>query len=376
MPRFARLNYPGGVFHVIGRCLNDQFFIECAKDRTKYLALLEEASKKCDARVIAYCLMSNHIHLVVRAGEDPLSKLVSSVHTGFGVWKNLQLKRHGPLFSGRFKSPLVDQDQYLLEVVRYVHNNPVRAGVTTWAGNCDWSSHGVYLGLQATPPWMEPDLVLSRFSKDPVRAREAFDLFVREGAAEQRRPELVGCGMDAAARATAGDVGDAWRLSQAIVGSQDFARRVFEESSRRDGFSGHTRTRRFPRRPTAASLILLVCEALELDPREFIDHPRNPRPFLARQILVWLWVRAFKGTQADLARALCCSSARISKWYSEAAKNQVDIAGTVAAILDRLPVDAGLAETGKPVPVQFRLLLDLEGGGDWLGRAPDERWEN
>ena len=82
MSRSARLNYPGGVFHLISRCLNRQSLLDGQTERADYLSLLGQASQYTDARVLAWCVMSNHVHLVVRAGDEPLSRLMRRVHTG------------------------------------------------------------------------------------------------------------------------------------------------------------------------------------------------------------------------------------------------------------------------------------------------------
>ncbi|MCP4601222.1 MAG: transposase, partial [Proteobacteria bacterium] len=83
MPRFARIYYPQGIFHIVSRTFNREFLIAGQEERNYYLGLLEESLKKTDALLLSWCLMSNHIHLVVRAGADPLSRLMKSVHSGF-----------------------------------------------------------------------------------------------------------------------------------------------------------------------------------------------------------------------------------------------------------------------------------------------------
>jgi putative transposase len=180
MPRYARLHYPGGLFHIISRCLNHEFLINSDEDRRKYLSLLQSALSRCDATLLAWCLMSGHVHLVVRAGDDPLDKLMKPLHSGYAGWKNRRAGRVGPVFAGRFKSPLVDADTYLLELVRYVHNNPVRARQAPRAALSPWSSHRAYVGMEPAPPWLNMGEVLGMFSSDPKRARQRFAAFVDE----------------------------------------------------------------------------------------------------------------------------------------------------------------------------------------------------
>jgi REP element-mobilizing transposase RayT len=115
--------------------------------RGRYLELLERAVGRTDARLLAYCLMSNHVHLVVVQGREPLERLVKPVHTGFAGWINAgRRKAQGPVFAGRPRVVVVEQDAYLLQLVRYVHNNPVRAGVVRHARSSDWSSLRAYVG--------------------------------------------------------------------------------------------------------------------------------------------------------------------------------------------------------------------------------------
>ena len=111
MSRSARLHYPGGVFHIISRCVNREFLLEGAAERARYVSLLEAASLPTDARVLACCVMSNHVPLVVRAGEEPLARLMKRVNTGYALWKNKRNRRLGPLFAGRYKALLVEHER-------------------------------------------------------------------------------------------------------------------------------------------------------------------------------------------------------------------------------------------------------------------------
>ena len=124
MPRHARLHYPGGIYHLISRFVNRSYLIKTDEDRNQYLRLLGNASGKSDAIILGYCLMSSHVHLVVRAGSDSLEGLMKSVNAGFAGWINRRSKRRkGPVFMERYKSILVDEEAYLVELVRYVHTD-------------------------------------------------------------------------------------------------------------------------------------------------------------------------------------------------------------------------------------------------------------
>ena len=109
--------------------------------------------------------MSTHVHLVVRAGKEPLARLMGRVNAGYALWKNRKERRIGPVFAQRYKAVLVEEDPYLLELIRYVHLNPVRAGVVHRPEESVWSSHRLYIGLEVVPGWLDDDFVLSQFGR-------------------------------------------------------------------------------------------------------------------------------------------------------------------------------------------------------------------
>lgn len=192
MPRFARIHVTGGLFHVVSRFHDKRFFFDMEGAREKYLKLLGRAASKHDCRILAHCLMSSHVHLVVQLGNDPLGALFRSVHSGFGAWLNEVRGGSGTVFSGRPKGTLVHAETHGLEVVRYVHNNPVRAGLVERADESGWSSHRAYLGLEEPPKWLAVNALLGADERARTSARADLARFVDEGRGEPRRPELVG----------------------------------------------------------------------------------------------------------------------------------------------------------------------------------------
>jgi REP element-mobilizing transposase RayT len=360
MPRYARLHFPGGVFHIISRCLNREFLIDGPDDRAKYLELVGRALVRSDASVLAYCLMSNHVHLVVRAGDDPLEKLVKPIHTGYALWKNRRAGRLGPLFAGRFSSPLVDADEYLLELVRYVHNNPVRAGVVPTAEASDWSSQRAYVGLCPPPDWLNVGEVLARFDALPEAARRAFAAFVAEGADEARRADLTGAAQQRVARAVATDVGDGWRVSQPLVGDEAFARKVFADLERSEGVPEAQADTVPTRRPSIDELVAHASAVLGLNEWEFVQQPSRRRPHTARLLVTWIWVHVFHGTQTEVARALKTSTANVSNWYGGAVRNLPELQPVIDEVLKSLPGDAPLVAWDTARRVQFRLVAPYE----------------
>lgn len=163
MPRYARIHVTGGLFHIISRFHDRRYYLDIEGAREKYLDLLGKAVETHDGRIIAYCLMSTHIHLVMQLGSDPIGLLARKVHGPFGAWINKKRGGLGTILADRPKSVLVHSEMYGMELIRYVHNNPVRAGVVSRASESDWSSHCAYLGLNACLPldaslteWINP----------------------------------------------------------------------------------------------------------------------------------------------------------------------------------------------------------------------------
>lgn len=148
MPRTARLTYPGGFYHIFNRSLNN---IPLFPDTEYYERLLEKLSSltmEGDWIIYAYCLMPNHYHLLVEEKSIPIAKLIGRLITSYSVYFNKRNKRHGPLFEDRFKSKLVQKDNYFLEVSRYIHLNPVKSGLVDNPEDYEYSSLREYIGYK------------------------------------------------------------------------------------------------------------------------------------------------------------------------------------------------------------------------------------
>ena len=189
MARKPRIHFPGALYHVLFRGNAGQPVFACDADRYRFFLLLQEGTCRFGYRVHAFCLMDNHIHLVLQAGDLPLSKGMQNLAFRFTRWMNFRQGRSGHLFQGRYKAILVDADAYLLELVRYLHFNPVRAAMVGRPSEYPWSSHRAYLG-EETLPWLTTDLVLAQFHNKMAQARRAYTEFMAEGAGEGHRREF------------------------------------------------------------------------------------------------------------------------------------------------------------------------------------------
>ena len=189
MARKPRIHFPGAVYHVMLRGNGGQDIFFCPSDRIRLYSLLQEGIEKYKHRVHAFCLMANHLHLLIQIAEIPLSKIIQNISFRYTRYINKTQKKTGHLFQGRYKAILIDADSYLLQVVRYIHNNPLRAKIVHTSEEYPWSSHHAYLG-RTVIPWLYEDWVLGQFSHDVAKARQLYAEFVAQGEQEGYRPEF------------------------------------------------------------------------------------------------------------------------------------------------------------------------------------------
>lgn len=191
MPRKPRLHFPGALYHVIlrGNARQDIFFDDV--DRRRFLLFLQESKERFGFRLHGYCLMTNHAHLAIQVGEASLSRIMQNLSLRYTKWINWRNDRIGHVFHGRFKAVMVEADNYLAQLVAYLHLNPVRAHTAEKPEEYPWSSHQAYLGL-CHCQWLTTEFVLSQFSDRKARAREAFRQFVAVRCDENHRPEFHG----------------------------------------------------------------------------------------------------------------------------------------------------------------------------------------
>ena len=166
-------------------------------DRKDFLARIAKVAPVTGTVIYAWSLIPNHFHLLLRSGRAGLSKFMRQLQTGYAVSFNRRHKRTGHLFQNRFKSILVEEEPYFLELVRYLHLNPFRAKIVKNLRELDtysWTGHAVLLGKEDVS-WQDVSYVLQHFGSDITRARRAYRQFVAEGLRQGRRPELTGGGL-------------------------------------------------------------------------------------------------------------------------------------------------------------------------------------
>jgi REP element-mobilizing transposase RayT len=167
------------------------------KDREDFLERLEKLLPETGTACYGWAFLSNHAHFLFRTGHLPLSQLMRRLLTGYVVSFNRRHKRHGQLFQNRFKSIVCQEDVYLKELIRYIHLNPVRAGLVKGLEGLDkypYSGHSALMG-NTERKWLQVDDVLAAFGKSTKSARKAYRSFVEDGLDQGHRKELVGGGL-------------------------------------------------------------------------------------------------------------------------------------------------------------------------------------
>lgn len=191
MARKPRIQFPGALYHVISRGNQRQKIFRSASDRSRYLQLLSQYQSRYGFRLYAYVLMGNHTHMLVEAGTTPLSKIMQGLQQTYTLYFNRKYRLVGHLFQGRYKALLCDRDSYLLELVRYIHLNPVRSRLVKNPALYPWSSHQEYLGKNsANHSRVETAWVLNQFSGNRSEALRRYRQFVLEAIGEGHRDDL------------------------------------------------------------------------------------------------------------------------------------------------------------------------------------------
>jgi len=316
MPRHKRINVPGAVHHVIVRGINRQDIFFDSHDRKDFLGRLERALTETDCQCYAWALLSNHIHLLIRTGGRPLSDLMRKVLSGYAISFNRRHKRHGYLFQNRYKSILCQEEEYLLELVRYIHLNPLRAGIAKSLDELDryrWSGHAVLMGRRRRG-WQNRAEILVRFS---IRKREAvsrYRQFVADGIALGRRQELTGGGLRRSAGGWEGlmelkRAKEYWRGDERILGDGDFVNQVLRAAE-------ETLTRREELKRQGwdlKRLVTEVCGMLSVDPEDLQKKGRANSLSYAKGLICYLGHFRLGLTGKELARYFNMSQPSVSQ---------------------------------------------------------------
>jgi REP element-mobilizing transposase RayT len=336
MPRQARIDAPGALHHIIVRGIEKRAIFKDFIDRTNFLKRLDKVLSETATPCYAWTLMHNHVHLLLKTGLTPVATLMRRLLTGYAQQFNRRHGRHGQLFQNRYKSFLCQEDAYLLELVRYIHLNPLRAGVVKdlkTLNNYKWCGHRVLMG-KVSCDWQDIDYVLRFFGKKEGPARQAYASFIVKGQNQGRRRDLVGGGLIrsvggwAALKVYQRD-GIRVKGDERILGSSDFVEEVLKKANE----ELEKRTLLQAEGPDLVQLIKRVARYYHIDMEELKTASKARSVSLARCVLCYLAVRKLLFSCTEVARALNVSASAVSKAVTKGqaltnrAKIQMEILG-------------------------------------------------
>ena len=316
MPRQARIDAPGALHHIIIRGIESKPIFRDERDKGNFLERLGSILSDTSTPCYAWALMTNHVHLLLRTGLVPIATVMRRLLTGYAQQFNRRHRRHGQLFQNRYKSILCEEDPYLLELIRYIHLNPIRAGLVKdlkELRSYRYSGHAVLLN-RLKYEWQDKNYVLRLFAPTQREARKAYLSFVGSGLNQGRRPELVGGGL---IRSHGG-----WSALKAlrskkvrikgderILGSTEFVEQVLEAANEQL----EQRTSFEKQGLDSDTLLHRVAEYYEVDVDDLMTNSKAPLIVKARAAYCYLAVRKLGISCAATARKLKVTPSAVSK---------------------------------------------------------------
>ncbi|HOA35956.1 MAG: transposase [Dethiobacteria bacterium] len=180
MPRKNRILSSSRIYHVVSRGIDKKPIFISTDDYNQFINILRKKRKFKLFTIYAYCLMNNHYHLIVNEKEAGISSIMSSINTTYAIYFNKKYNRIGHLFQSRFRSEAIEDEAYFLAAVRYVHNNPVSAGLVSEASQYNWSSYRSYLQLDSNDDLIDYQFALNMFASSLTKAVPRFVQFTKQ----------------------------------------------------------------------------------------------------------------------------------------------------------------------------------------------------
>jgi len=316
MPRRSRIDAPGALHHIIARGINRRRIFKDDTDRDNFLDRLGNILSETQTACFAWALIPNHFHLLLRTGTTSISTVMRRLLTGYAVSYNYRHRRHGHLFQNRYKSILCQEDSYLLELVRYIHLNPLRATIVKnlmALNNYPYCGHSCLLG-KAAHDWQDVDYILKMFAPKRPEAIRGYRKFVKKAVAQGRRPDLVGGGLVRSAGGWTAlkalrRIGVYRKGDERILGDGDFVKSVLAQAKED-----------FERKHQLQSedmsfdhVVNRVAELLGLTFEQVLARSKHKETVAARSLLCY-WAAAELGiSQVKLSQKLKISQPAISQ---------------------------------------------------------------
>ena len=315
MPRKSRIDTPGALHHITARGIERSQIFADAADKSNFLDRLGGILSDTETRCYAWSLMPNHFHLLLRTGNIPIATVMRRLLTGHALWFNRRHKRHGHLFQNRYKSILCQENKYFLELVRYIHLNPLRARLIQnfqSLGKYAYSGHSVIMGYRHND-WQDTDSVLQLFGEKKSTARKNYRKYVEKGIGLGRRADLTGGGL---IRSHGG-----WanvkamrhakiyqKADERLLGDGEFVQQVLDEAK-------EEMARKYALQAQGVNLEYIaqrVSEILKIPSQELWLPGKHRKRVLARSLLCYWACRKLGISMAEMARKMNVSVMSVS----------------------------------------------------------------
>jgi len=316
MPRKARIDAPGALHHIIVRGIERRKIFYDDSDRQNFLKRLGVVLTESNTPCFAWALIPNHLHLLLKTGLTPIATVMRRLLTGYAVSFNRRHRRHGQLFQNRYKSILCQQDVYLMELVRYIHLNPLRARLVEDLKALDkfqFSGHSVLMGKKKFES-QDTDYVLKFYGSKKSKARRNYREHVKKGIADGRRPELAGGGLIRSAGGWSavkamrrgiermkGDeriLGDGNFVESVLKAAQENLERKYELKSQGHGFEW---------------LVNRVSQIMEIEPDDMLSTGKYPQRVRARSLLCYWGAHELGMTTVELGKKVNLAQPTVSQ---------------------------------------------------------------
>lgn len=315
MPRQARIDAPGALQHIIIRGIERRKIFGDDADRDNFLDRLRGIFSESSTSCYAWALLPNHAHLLLRTGTVPLATVMRRLLTGHALSYNRRHRRHGQLFQNRYKSILCQEEPYFLELVRYIHLNPLRARIVrnfSDLGRYPYTGHSFILGKRKNT-WQDINYVLSYFCRRPVSARKRYRVYVQKGIKEGQRHDLVGGGLIRSiggwAEVKSFRKGkDRLKGDERILGDSDFVLEVLEGSKEHFERSYQLKADGYD----LEKLALQVSRLFEIEPQQLYSSGKYPEIVKARSVFCYWAIRELGKTATSIAKDLRLSQPAVS----------------------------------------------------------------
>ncbi|MGD9235222.1 MAG: transposase [Desulfobacterales bacterium] len=302
--------------HIIVRGIEKCNIFNDDIDRKRFVQRLGDILNASQTPCYAWALLPNHFHLLLKTSHTPIATIMRRLLTGHAVYFNRRHRRSGHLFQNRYKSILCQEDNYLLELVRYIHLNPLRANQVSGLKNLDlypYSGHSVLLGHNKND-WQSVDETLKLFGKKATKARKRYRKFVKKGVNQGRRPELVGGGL---IRSVGGwhafralDRTDAhFKSDERILGDSDFVEKVLKKAEEKRERKYQLEAEGF----TVDRVANRVASIMDLKTEDVWKKGKHPQIVKARSLLCYWAVHELGMTATELAIRIGLTQSAISQ---------------------------------------------------------------